>query len=148
MSKLLVSTSGALAIVLIAFSSCGKGVSTDGSAGNGSANGNPPTTTTPPGGPGGTITPTPGPSTIAGCPANQLISFDFAQGNPPQTTINLNLSGLSAILFVSVGGQEVSYTFDSNAGSITLSDAGQPGETIHIDVCLPSPIGKPTGKPI
>jgi hypothetical protein len=82
-----------------------------------------------------------------GCPADQLAFFSFAQSSPAQDTLNLGISGSSSILSVMVNGQDVSYTFDANAGAITLGDAGQPGEQIQIEVCLPSPIGKPTGKP-
>jgi hypothetical protein len=150
MNRQTVSISSFLAILSFifsgAFSGCGKGVVNDGNSGNNSANnGAPPTTTTPAG--GGTITPTPGPSSVTGCPADQLTSFNFAQTNPAESVIDLGLSGSSEILFVSVGGQAISYSFDGNSGSVTLGDSGQPGEIIHIDVCLPSPIGKPTGKP-
>jgi hypothetical protein len=145
MTKLFLLTSTAFAILLIAFSSCGKGVIDDGKSADASS-GEPnsvPTTTTPG---GGTITPTPG-IPGDGCPADQLAFFSFAQSSPAQETIDLNLSGSSSILSVMVKGQDVSYTFDPDAGAITLSDAGQPGELIQIEACLPSPIGKSPGKP-
>jgi hypothetical protein len=134
MSKLFVT-----ALVLMVFTSCGKGVENGGTAAN-STTGAPPSTTTAPPGVGGTITPT-------GCPAEQLAFFNFAQTNPPEETIDLNISGSTGIISVMVNGQDVSYQFDANAGAITLADGGQPGQQIQIEVCLPSPTGKPTGKP-
>jgi hypothetical protein len=142
MTKLFFSTSMAVTLLLIAFSSCGKGVIDSGKAADassGAPNSTPPTVTTPGG--GGTIIP------VDGCPADQLAFFSFAQSDPAQETIGLNLSGSSSILSVMVNGQDVAYTFDSDAGAIILSDAGPPGELIQIEACLPSPVGRPTEKP-